>query len=105
MENDSESPEDGIEIVLESTSSKPVIATFNFIVGAEMEFLVDFTPSEKKRISAEIRVSVVDNPFEDATIQLLGEGFEEEVTVDNIHGRMQESPVTFAEDDGFIGMF
>lgn len=105
MENESESSEHCIETVLECTSSKPVIASFNFKVGAAMEFLVDFTPSEKKRISAEIRVSVVDNPFEDATIQLLGEGFEEEITVDNIHGGMQDSPVTFAEDDDFIGMF
>ena len=105
MEKESESPEDGVETVIECTSSKPVIASFNFNVGAAMRFLVDFTPSEKKRISAEIRVSVVDNPFEDSTIQLLGEGFEEEITVDNIHGGMQDFPVTFAEDDDFIGMF
>ena len=79
------------------------MTSLNLNAGETSNFIVEFTPSEKKRISAEVRLSVVDNPFEDAVIKLLGEGFEEEVTLDNIHGGMQD--VTFAdiEDESYTG--
>ncbi len=86
MESTNTPAEDTWDVVLESTSSKPVMTSFDVNIGVDVNFFVEFTPSEKKRISAEIRLSVVDNPFEDTVIQLLGEGFEEEVTIENIHG-------------------
>lgn len=91
------------EVLLESTSGKPAMTSLDFKAGETGNFIVEFTPTEKKRISGEIRLSAVDNPFEDAIIKLLGEGFEEEVTLDNIHGSMQD--VTFAniEDEDYAG--
>ena len=79
------------------------MTSIHFNAGEEGHFNVEFTPSEQKRVTAEIRLSVVDNPFEDAAIKLLGEGFEEEVTLDNIHGGMHS--VTFAdiEDESYAG--
>ena len=68
-----------------------------------MEFFVEFTPTEKRKIPAELRLTVVDNPFEDTVIKLLGEGFEEEVTLDNIHGGIQDVPFAEIEDDDYAG--
>ncbi len=33
---------------------------------------------------------MVDNQYEDRTIQLVGEGYEEEITLENIHSFMTE---------------
>eukprot|EP00794_Sanderia_malayensis_P018879 gene18879-20779_t len=45
--------EDSSEVLLETTSSKPVMTSFIVNVGVEMNFLVEFTPSERRKISAE----------------------------------------------------
>ena len=98
-----DSPNDLPELLLECTASKPSTTSLFFKSGEVVDFIVEFTPTEVKRIAAELRLSVVDNPFEDAVVKLLGEGFEEEVTLDNIHGGMQD--VTFAdiEDENYTG--
>lgn len=54
-------------------------------VGALKNFLVEFTPNCESKMVAELRVTVVNNPFEDNVIQLVGEGYKENVTIDNIH--------------------
>jgi len=50
-----------------------------------MNFLVEFMPKTVSKMAAELRISVVNNPFEDNVIQLIGEGYKESVTIDNIH--------------------
>ena len=100
-----ENAEDQLKTVLECTSAKPVMTSLDFNVEDAMNFFVEFTPSETKKIAAEMRLSVVDNPFEDATIQLLGEGFEEEVTIDNIHGGNEIVPLADIEDENYAGRY
>ena len=73
------------ETALCTTSTKPVSKTFELNVGASMSFLVEFTPHITGKMAAELRITVVDNPFEDNVIQLVGEGYKQSVTIDNIH--------------------
>lgn len=35
-----------------------------------------------------VRLSVINNQYEDTVIHLVGEGYEDDVTLDNIHGLM-----------------
>lgn len=71
--------------VICTKSSKPVSKKYAMDVGALKNFLVEFTPTCESKIAAELRVTVVNNPFEDNVIQLIGEGYKESVTIDNIH--------------------
>lgn len=56
-------------------------------------------------MAAELRFTVVNNPFEDNVIQLIGEGYEECVTIDNIQSPVDvlflenESNVSFKGDE------
>lgn len=36
-------------------------------------------------------MSVVDNPYEETNIQLVGEGYEDDFTLENIHGLVADS--------------
>ena len=71
--------------VICTKSSKPVSKKYAMDVGALKNFLVEFTPTCESKIAAELRVTMVNNPFEDNVIQLIGEGYKESVTIDNIH--------------------
>lgn len=53
-------------------------------MGECAEFRVEFTPTKSGRHVGEIKLSVVDNPYEEGLIQLIGEGYEDDVTIDNI---------------------
>lgn len=54
-------------------------------------------------MEGKIHLSVVDNPYEETNIQLVGEGYEDDFTIDNIHGLMadsaEESPEEGSEGD------
>ena len=58
-------------------------------MGKAADFAVEFNPTQVGRMSGEVRLTVVDNPYEESTIQLIGEGYEDEVTIDNIRSYVQ----------------
>jgi hypothetical protein len=53
-------------------------------MGEKAEFYVECTPNINGRLVGEIKLSVLDNPYEECSIQLIGEGYEDDVTIDNI---------------------
>ncbi|XP_059682609.1 hydrocephalus-inducing protein homolog [Gavia stellata] len=55
------------------------------------EFDVLFKPNLAQRVEGKIHLSVVDNPYEETDIQLVGEGYEDDFTLDNIHGLVADS--------------
>ena len=54
-------------------------------VGESATFDVLFSPIDAIRFLGTVRVSLVDNPFEDVSVMLLGEGYMEDITVENVH--------------------
>ncbi|NXU58594.1 HYDIN protein, partial [Turnix velox] len=65
--------------------------------GESAEFEVLFKPSLAQRVEGKINLSVVDNPFEETSIQLVGEGYQDDFTLDNIHGLVAASKEEDAE--------
>lgn len=92
-----------------TTSSRPVSKTFLVSVGASINFLVEFAPKIPGKMAAELRFSVFNNPFEDNVIQLIGEGYEECVTIDNITSPIdvlvESSPNIIFDGDEVIGQY
>ncbi|XP_057292027.1 hydrocephalus-inducing protein-like [Hydractinia symbiolongicarpus] len=84
-------------IYLHATSTKPVSTMFHAEVGEIIQLSVQFSPHVVAKMVADIRLSVVNNPFEDTTIQLFGEGYEEEVTIDNIQVLVEQDELVVDE--------
>ena len=57
---------------------------FRLPTSRSIEFAVQCKPTLNDRVIGEIRFSVRDNPYEVYALQLLGEGYKEDVTIDNI---------------------
>ncbi|KAG2469946.1 HYDIN protein, partial [Polypterus senegalus] len=53
--------------------------------GQMAEFGISFTPSTVQRYSGSLHLLVVDNQYEDSVIQIVGEGYQDEFTLDNIY--------------------
>lgn len=70
---------------------KPHAASLVLHHGELAEFDVLFKPTLAQRVEGKIRLSVVDNPYEETNIQLVGEGYEDDFTLDNIHGLVADS--------------
>ncbi|NXK09844.1 HYDIN protein, partial [Herpetotheres cachinnans] len=70
---------------------KPHTASLVLHHGELAEFDVLFKPTLAQRVEGKIHLSVVDNPYEETNIQLVGEGYEDDFTLDNIHGLVAES--------------
>ncbi|XP_074007853.1 hydrocephalus-inducing protein homolog [Numenius arquata] len=70
---------------------KPHTASLVLQHGESAEFDVLFKPALAQRVEGTILLSVVDNPYEETSIQLVGEGYEDDFTLDNIHGLVAES--------------
>ncbi|XP_075290237.1 hydrocephalus-inducing protein homolog isoform X3 [Opisthocomus hoazin] len=70
---------------------KPHTASLVLHHGELAEFDVLFKPTLACRVEGKIRLSVVDNPYEETTIQLVGEGYEDDFTLDNIYGLAADS--------------
>ncbi|XP_032051538.1 hydrocephalus-inducing protein homolog [Aythya fuligula] len=83
--------------------TKPHTASLVLHRGESAEFDVLFKPSLPQRVEGKIHLSVVDNPYEETNIQLVGEGYEDDFTIDNIHGLVadsaEESPEETSEGD------
>ena len=72
-------------------------------VGETRDFLVTFRPEVAEKCRGELSVRIKDNQFETLTIQLVGEGYQDDVTIENIHGGAERGLVEFSEakGDGF----
>uniref|UniRef100_A0A8C3Q1J6 HYDIN protein n=1 Tax=Chrysolophus pictus TaxID=9089 RepID=A0A8C3Q1J6_CHRPC len=70
---------------------KPHTASCVLHHGESAEFDVLFKPNLPQRVEGQIHLSVVDNPYEETNIQLVGEGYEDDFTLDNIHGLVADS--------------
>ena len=53
-------------------------------VGEKAYFSVVFSPQAVQRSNGQIRISVVNNLYEDTVIQLVGEGYEDDITLENL---------------------
>ena len=71
----SELPDDGPPV-------SPVC--FDLEPGAERECLARFTPQVVKKYRGELRLTVEDNIFERQQIQLIGEGYQDSISITNI---------------------
>ena len=73
--------------------------------GEVTVFGVSYTPAEAHRSQANIRLSVLDNQYEDTMLQLVGEGYVDDITLDNItkpthlHINPEVEEVLMADDD------
>ncbi|KAM6380940.1 hydrocephalus-inducing protein-like [Pluvialis apricaria] len=67
--------------------------------GESAEFDVLFKPTLAQRMEGKIHLSVVDNPYEETDIQLVGEGYEDDLTLDNIHGLAADNKEENTEGD------
>ncbi|XP_071613168.1 hydrocephalus-inducing protein homolog [Heliangelus exortis] len=63
------------------------------------EFDVLFKPTLAQRVEGRIRLSVLDNPYDETNIQLVGEGYKDDFTLDNIHGLVADSKEEDTEDN------
>uniref|UniRef100_A0A8C3CDK8 HYDIN protein n=1 Tax=Cairina moschata TaxID=8855 RepID=A0A8C3CDK8_CAIMO len=78
--------------------TKPHTASLVLHRGESAEFDVLFKPSLPQRVEGKIHLSVVDNPYEETNIQLVGEGYEDDFTIDNIHGLVADSAEESTEE-------
>ncbi|NXJ80823.1 HYDIN protein, partial [Trogon melanurus] len=76
---------------------KPHTASLALQRGELAEFDVLFKPTLARRVEGKIHLSVVDNPYEETDIHLVGEGYEDDFTLDNIRGRVADSKEESAE--------
>ncbi|XP_054026269.1 hydrocephalus-inducing protein homolog [Dryobates pubescens] len=72
--------------------------------GQAAELEVGFKPTLPQRLEGKLQLSVLHNPYEETTIRLLGEGHQEDCTLDNIQGlgaerEEQDLPESSLEDD------
>ena len=93
-EDTREEDEDGREATTEvetpqsskHTSKHPPPVTVKLAAEEEKEFTVVFLPHVTKKCQGELSLRIVDNQFENLSVQLVGEGYEEEVCIGNIRG-------------------
>ena len=89
-----EEEKDGREATSEVETSQPSKhanknappVTVKLAAEEEKEFMVVFQPHVTKKFQGELRLRIVDNQFENVSVQLVGEGYEEEVCIGNIRG-------------------
>jgi hypothetical protein len=69
-------------------------------------FVVNFAPKSIQTYEALLQMSVTDNQFEDTLVQLNGEGYLEDVTLDNMHTMNKTNDIEneHTNDDDLIGM-
>ncbi|XP_029109509.1 hydrocephalus-inducing protein homolog isoform X1 [Scleropages formosus] len=68
--------------------------TLCLTVGQQVEIHMEFRPMAEQVFEAQVRLLVTDNQYEETVVQLVGEGYRDVVTLDNIGGKAH------AEDSG-----
>ncbi|XP_067853715.1 hydrocephalus-inducing protein homolog [Heptranchias perlo] len=61
--------------------------------GEEAKFVVTFQPTLAQRLEGALYLSVFNNQYEDTIVQLVGEGYQDDITLDNIHGLVRTGAV------------
>lgn len=91
------------------TTKRPHTASVIVNVGEVAHFDVIFKPSAIQRSQAHVRLTVIDNQYEDSVVQMVGEGYQEEITLDNIHSIEQQIDPEYEEgsmaEDDISGMY
>ena len=81
-------------------TKRPHTASVSVGVGETANFNVIFKPTAVQKSQAHIKLTVIDNQYEDSIIQMVGEGYEDEITLDNIHSVSQPFEQEITEEDG-----
>ncbi|XP_052816168.1 hydrocephalus-inducing protein homolog isoform X2 [Mya arenaria] len=96
-------PADGTNAIMadpdqEDGGRRPHTASVNVSVGETVSFYALFRPGAVQRTQGHVRVSVIDNQYEDSVVQLVGEGYEDEITLDKIGS--VETPINPEKEEG-----
>ncbi|XP_056680687.1 hydrocephalus-inducing protein homolog isoform X2 [Monodelphis domestica] len=71
--------------------------------GETGELDVQFQPDKPERMTGTIRLTVINNQYEETIFQMIGESYEDDITLDNIHGLVNsksdmEEIIEFTDD-------
>ena len=69
--------------------------------GETRSFGVTFHPCTAEKCRGELSLRIQDNQFETLSIQLVGEGYQDDVSIENIHGGAERDGSTGAEGEDF----
>ena len=94
---DDKGREDGHKTNGSASSSSPLL---HLKVGETRSVLVIFQPQKTGKCRGELVLKIRDNHFETITVQLVGEGYQDDVSIENIHGGADRQ-VMVAEDVDF----
>jgi hydrocephalus-inducing protein len=92
--------EDGIVL----NTSDNTISSCIIQPGAQAQFHVTCAPKFIQPYQASLQLTVTDNQFEDTMIQMIGEGYMEDVTLENLHSLSNDSSdlLNLNSNDEFI---
>lgn len=79
--------------------------TLNLAVGEASDCMVKFTPQGVKKYKGELWVSIKDNMFERFPVHMIGEGYEDDISIDSIRGQVEEAKEPEELTDDMEGMF
>ncbi len=92
----SDRPSSGRKSTKRSSKSLPPLPV-RLGVGETKEFLVTFHPHATKKCRGELCLRIQHNQFETLPVQLVGEGYEDEVCIENIRGHLEEPLAALTE--------
>ncbi|CAF1106189.1 unnamed protein product [Rotaria sordida] len=101
IETSNENPHPEI-LVINDLTRKATAASAIFEIGQKLALDILFKPKSTQgpqRYEAALRLVVVDNQYEDTIVQLIGESYTDDITLDNIHGLVM-SDETLAIESG-----
>ncbi|CAF1435300.1 unnamed protein product, partial [Didymodactylos carnosus] len=104
LSGENEHPEN---LVLNDPTKKATIASAIFEIGQKIVLDVVFIPKQVQRYEGVLRLVVVDNQYEDTVVQLIGESYLDDITLDNIHsltGQNVPSEETIIDEDAPVLM-
>ena len=96
-----------LELQSEATSSPkkitkrypgPPPVPIKLAIGETRDFVVSFRPRAAKKCRGELCLRIQDNQFENLLLQLVGEGYEDDVCIESIRGQLGEPPSLESEE-------
>lgn len=72
--------------------------TLQLDVGESCDCLIKFTPQTIRKFKGELWVTINDNMFEKFPVNMVGEGYEDDVIIDNIRGQVENTGTTELEE-------
>ncbi len=106
LQSSSENPNPE-NLVINDITRKATVASAIFEIGQKIALDILFKPRTIQRYEAALRLVVVDNQYEDTIVQLIGESYTDDITLDNIHGlvlgeeslAIENLPQTIVDED------